>query len=46
MHNDEGTLMAFLDGELPVVERDEVERHVRECPSVRLSSKTCAPIAR
>lgn len=31
MCQDEGRLMAFLDGELPAEERAEVETHLREC---------------
>src|SRR6266702_7658635 len=34
-HVDEGTLHAYLDGELPTVERAAVERHIAECATCR-----------
>lgn len=32
-HVDEGTLHAYLDGELPPVERERVDAHLRACPA-------------
>jgi hypothetical protein len=34
-HVDDGTLHAYLDGELPSVERARLEAHVAECPACR-----------
>ena len=36
-HVDEGTLHAYLDGELPSVERAAVDRHIAECATCRAS---------
>lgn len=32
-HVDEGTLHAYLDGELPPIERERVDAHLRGCPA-------------
>jgi hypothetical protein len=34
-HVDDGTLHAYLDGELPAVEQARVEAHVADCPACR-----------
>jgi hypothetical protein len=34
-HIDDGTLHAYLDGELPPMDRERVERHLAECPPCR-----------
>jgi anti-sigma factor RsiW len=34
-HVDDGSLHAYLDGELPPVERERLEAHVAECPTCR-----------
>src|SRR5713101_2863262 len=40
-HVDEGTLHAYLDGELPPVERERVDTHLKGCPAcqVRLAEE-------
>ena len=42
-HVDEGTLHAYLDGELPSVERTALEAHLADCATCRanLAEEPC-----